>query len=303
MVRDFARRRLIWVLALAQLSLGAAALAEGSSGRGSDGRSGRDDRGGERRNDSPGSVSWVLRWNRIAVDASGADHAGLGQQPGPGRSSRAMAIVHIAMFDALNAAVGGYEGYADLRRVYGEPSLKAAIAQAAHDTLVVLFSAQAASFDAALAEDLARVRDRRAKYEGVRLGQRAAAAILELARERRLAARRAADRRPATCRATRPASGAWIRSASSRSRSARTGARWRRSCSNPPTSSACRRRLPSTAPSTPRRSTRSRRSAATAMHDADAAQRQTRPRPASTGPTTARRACARRRASTTRSPC
>jgi hypothetical protein len=127
-----------------------------------------------------GSTSWVLRWNRIAVDASGVDHAELGQQLGPGRSSRAMAIVHIAMFDVLNAAVGGYQGYTSLGRVYGEPSLKAAIAQAAHDTLVALFSAQSASFDAALAEDLARVPDRRAKYDGVRLGQRAAAAILAL---------------------------------------------------------------------------------------------------------------------------
>jgi hypothetical protein len=162
-------------LTLAQLSLGAAALAEGDSRRGHGPSQGHGQPAF-----SVGSTSWVLRWNRIAIDASGVDHAGLGQQLGPGRPSRAMAIVHIAMFDALNAAVGGYQGYTSLGRVYGEPSLKAAIAQAAHDTLVALFSAQSASFDAALAEDLARVRDRRAKYEGVRLGQRAAAAILAL---------------------------------------------------------------------------------------------------------------------------
>ena len=169
------RTSVVCALTLLSLVCGAAALAEGDSRRGHGPSEGHG-----RPPDSPGSVSWVLRWNRIAVDASGADHAGLGQQPGPGRSSRSMAIVHIAMFDALNAAVGGYEGYTDVRRVYGEPSLKAAVAQAAHDTLVALFSSQAASFDAALAEDLARVRDRRARYEGVRLGQRAAAAILAL---------------------------------------------------------------------------------------------------------------------------
>ena len=55
------------------------------------------------------------RWNVIAMNASGLDHTPVapgenrvfGEQLGPGRSSRAMAIVHIAMFDALDAVVGG----------------------------------------------------------------------------------------------------------------------------------------------------------------------------------------------------
>ncbi|MBV9617999.1 MAG: hypothetical protein JO201_02200, partial [Verrucomicrobia bacterium] len=50
----------------------------------------------------------IHRWNQIAIDASGLDHTPVapgelrtfGEQLGPGRSSRAMAIVHIAMFDA-----------------------------------------------------------------------------------------------------------------------------------------------------------------------------------------------------------
>jgi hypothetical protein len=37
-----------------------------------------------------------------------------GEQLGPGRSSRAMAIVHIAMFDAINAIVGGYKSYSGI---------------------------------------------------------------------------------------------------------------------------------------------------------------------------------------------
>jgi hypothetical protein len=162
---QWVRRRWLCVLVVAQLFASAAAFAEGDS---------------ERRNGSSGQTSWVLRWNQIAIDASGADHAGLGEQLGPGRASRAMAIVHIAMFDALNAIVGGYDGYTGLRRVFGNVSQKAAIAQAAHDTLVAVFPAQAATFDAALAEDLGKIRDRRARNEGIRLGQRAAAAILAL---------------------------------------------------------------------------------------------------------------------------
>jgi hypothetical protein len=153
----------VWLLVTAQLCA-ASALADGGSGR----------------HDSPGRTSWVLRWNQIAIDASGADHAGLGEQIGPGRASRAMAIVHIAMFDALNAAVGGYESYTGLRRVYDDVSLKAAIAQAAHDTLVAMFPAQQATFDDALAHDLAAVRDREERREGIRLGRSAAAAILAL---------------------------------------------------------------------------------------------------------------------------
>jgi hypothetical protein len=155
---------IVGALAVAQLCAGATALAQG------DARQGR----------PASSVNWVLRWNGLAIDASGVDHAGLGEQLGPGRAARAMAIAHIAMFDALNAVVGGYRSYTGLARVRGETSLKAAIAQAAHDALVALFPAQIASFDTALAEDLAKLRDGRAKLEGVRLGQRAAAAILAL---------------------------------------------------------------------------------------------------------------------------
>ena len=58
--------------------------------------------------------------------------------------------------------------------------MHAAIAQAAHDTLSVLFPSQAQNFAAALAEDLQLISGGRAKQNGVDLGRRAAAAILEL---------------------------------------------------------------------------------------------------------------------------
>jgi hypothetical protein len=135
-------------------------------------------------------VGWVQRWNRIAIDASGLDHtppaAGearvFGEQFGPGRSARAMAIVHVAIHDALNAILGEYELYTDLAlhpRVRGA-SPKAAVAQAAHDALVALFPSQAASFDDALANDLAALRDGRPEQEGIEVGRQAAAAILAL---------------------------------------------------------------------------------------------------------------------------
>ncbi|MDQ2695505.1 MAG: phosphatase PAP2 family protein [Pseudomonadota bacterium] len=133
-------------------------------------------------------------WNAIAITASGIDHTPpapgenrvFGEQIGPARSSRAMAIVHVAIFDAVNATVGKYQSYTGLDRVPpGATSMDAAIAQAAHDTLVALFPAQRANFDELLEEDLSQIaRSERSKANkigsGIDLGRRAAAAILAL---------------------------------------------------------------------------------------------------------------------------
>jgi hypothetical protein len=135
-----------------------------------------------------GSLDSILRWNKIAIDASGLDHTApaLGEnrvwreQLGPGRASRAMAIVHIAVFDSVNAVLGGYESYTGVKAPSGPMSLKAAVSQAAHDTLVALFPAQTASFDSRLAEDLSGIPNKNAKANGIDLGKRAAAAILAL---------------------------------------------------------------------------------------------------------------------------
>jgi hypothetical protein len=128
------------------------------------------------------------RWNVIAINATGLDHTPVapgenrifGEQLGPGRSSRAMAIVHIAMFDALDAVFGGFTSYTGTHAAPGPISVDAAISQAAHDTLAVLFSSQTTTFDSYLAEDLARVRNALQKANGIDLGHRAAAAILAM---------------------------------------------------------------------------------------------------------------------------
>lgn len=126
-------------------------------------------------------LSAARRWNEIALDANALDHARvMPEQLGPLRTARAFAIVHIAIFDALNAINGGYRGYTRLSQVSHDTSMDAAIAQAAHDALAALFPSQTVHFDALLAEDLSRVRDGHAKHNGIDLGQRAAAAILGL---------------------------------------------------------------------------------------------------------------------------
>src|SRR5439155_709293 len=103
-----------------------------------------------------------------------------GEQLGPTRSSRAMAIVHIAMFDAVTAITGAFQSYTKIAPARGGASMTAAIVQAAHDTLVQLFPSQQASFDQLLADDLSQIRDGRAKTDGVDVGRRAAVAILAL---------------------------------------------------------------------------------------------------------------------------
>jgi hypothetical protein len=129
--------------------------------------------------------SRLVYWNHIAIDASGVDHTPVqpgenrvfGEQLGPGRASLAIAIVQVAVYDAVNAMAQKWESYSDMLPAPTGASLDAAIDQAAHDTLVVMFPSQARTFDDALTEDLARIGPQ-GKLPGRMVGQRAATAVL-----------------------------------------------------------------------------------------------------------------------------
>jgi hypothetical protein len=133
-------------------------------------------------------TQWLLHWNAIAVDASGLDHTPVadgdprvfGEQLGPTRASRAMAIVHVAVFEAVNAIHGGYRSYVGIPRVRADVSVRAAIAQSAHDTVAALFPSQAATMDAYLAADVAALGTSREVRDGLALGRRCAATVLAL---------------------------------------------------------------------------------------------------------------------------
>lgn len=130
----------------------------------------------------------LVRWNRIAIDASGLDHTPVapgenrvfGEQIGPCRAARAEAIVHIAMFEAANALEGRYQSFVGLYPASPKTLPDVAIAQAAHDTLVAVFPSQKARFDVFLAADLGKVAESRKKKNGIALGRGAAFAILAL---------------------------------------------------------------------------------------------------------------------------
>src|SRR5262245_14835100 len=56
----------------------------------------------------------ILHWNAVALQAEANDKTGTfgsADAPGPTAASRALAIVHIAMFDAINSIKGKYEPY------------------------------------------------------------------------------------------------------------------------------------------------------------------------------------------------
>lgn len=129
--------------------------------------------------------STITHWNELAINASGLDHTPVaagdhrvfGEQYGPTRASRAMAIVHIAVFEAANAIDRRYRSYAGIAAAPPGTSMDAAVAQAAHDTLAALFPSQKPAFDAELADELRAVHGQPLQ-RGIEVGGQAARAIL-----------------------------------------------------------------------------------------------------------------------------
>jgi hypothetical protein len=97
---------------------------------------------------------------------------------GPSDAQRRYAMLHVAIFDAINAIEQVYTPYhADIRGPHGA-STEAAAAQAGHDVMTALFPAQQATFDALLESQLAGLPPGRASL-GRSIGARVAADILE----------------------------------------------------------------------------------------------------------------------------
>jgi membrane-associated phospholipid phosphatase len=114
----------------------------------------------------------ALEWNAIATEAflptQGTD---------PVNQSRAYAMLHAAIHDALNSIEQRYEFYTPMF-LMPNASTDAAVAAAAHDVLVALIPAQQALIDAEYASALAAIPQGPAKANGVLVGQTAAALTL-----------------------------------------------------------------------------------------------------------------------------
>ncbi len=115
----------------------------------------------------------VLRdWTAATLEAAA-------KQP-PFVQSRTMAMVHVAMFETINAIDARYTPYKVKAVATLGTSAEAAAAVAAHDVLVSLLPDQATSLDAKLNISLVRLTDPGVRASSLALGQRVAAAILAL---------------------------------------------------------------------------------------------------------------------------
>jgi vanadium chloroperoxidase len=100
----------------------------------------------------------ILFWNAVALEANRVSHSDPDkrEQNGPTLSSRALAIVHLAMYDAF-AGITGTAGFPRYLNPAPPPpvappplSARDAVAGAAHATLSALFTTQREFFDAQL---------------------------------------------------------------------------------------------------------------------------------------------------------
>ena len=115
----------------------------------------------------------VLQWHRVLQETIRTP----GQQPSTIFPVRSFAMMHAAMFDAVNSIDGSYTPY--LTDVPGtkHASLEAAAAQAAHDVLISLYPSRESIFDLELANSLNGIAANRMR-QGIRVGQIVAAQML-----------------------------------------------------------------------------------------------------------------------------
>ncbi|XYI00284.1 hypothetical protein ACMHYB_11250 [Sorangium sp. So ce1128] len=95
----------------------------------------------------------VLDWNRVTVQATKTAGRSTNAQ------SRDLALVHLAVHDAVAAIVPRYQAYSSHAVAAGPASADAAAAAAAHAVLKQLFPAQAEALDDALSFSLQGIPD------------------------------------------------------------------------------------------------------------------------------------------------
>jgi len=121
------------------------------------------------------SIDPVVQWNRNLLAIVRTP----GAQPATIHPTRSFAMLHAAVYDAVNAIDQTHEPYAvRFSDLSGRASQPAAADAAAHDVLVALYPALASTIDAELQQSLTLVSDGVDKADGIRIGQAVAAAIL-----------------------------------------------------------------------------------------------------------------------------
>jgi len=116
----------------------------------------------------------IMDWNAKA-DAIAAE-----KQILPAPHSRALAMLHIAMFEAVNAVEHRYAPYKLTLSADRSTSKEAAAAAAAYDVLLAIYPDQKTRLDEALTASLSGIADPESRSKGIELGKQAAAGVLAL---------------------------------------------------------------------------------------------------------------------------
>ena len=120
------------------------------------------------------SADVIMDWNAKA-DAIAAE-----KQILPAPHSRALAMLHIAMFEAVNAVEHRYAPYKLTLSADRSTSKEAAAAAAAYDVLLSIYPDQKTRLDEALTASLSGIADPESRSKGIELGKQAAAGVLAL---------------------------------------------------------------------------------------------------------------------------
>src|SRR5438477_4847919 len=120
-------------------------------------------------------INAVIEWNRTLLAIVRAP----GAQPAAIHSTRNFAILHAAIYDAVNNIERKFSPYfVRLPNVPSGASKIAAADEAAHDVLVFLYSAFQASLDTELEQDFALLPDNERKAQGMAVGRAVASQLL-----------------------------------------------------------------------------------------------------------------------------
>jgi hypothetical protein len=120
----------------------------------------------------PASADVVTDWNNAALDAIRTDRTA------PPIASRNLAIVHVAIYDAVNGIARTHERYLVPSAVPASASRVAAATAAAHQTLVTLFPNHTSTFDALHSAILAAIPNSPQKTHGITWGEFVGSQIL-----------------------------------------------------------------------------------------------------------------------------
>src|SRR6266550_7548741 len=118
----------------------------------------------------------VIDWNQVLLSIVNTP----GAQPANIQPTRNFAILHAAIYDAVNAIDRTHEPYLISVRAPRDGSETAAADAAAHTALVGLYPSLQNSLDSDYAAELAQVSNGPAKDQGVRLGEQVASDLLAI---------------------------------------------------------------------------------------------------------------------------